>query len=133
MINIENQIITKVSTELSKTYKSIEVSSEEDRVPASFPFVSIIETDNYTYSSTIDSGSNENHVQVTYTVNVYSNKTSGKKSQAKKIMSVVDEVLLKLGFTRSMLNPVSMNDATICRYVARYSAVVSKDELIYRR
>ncbi len=133
MINIENQIITKVSTELSKTYKSIEVSSEEDRVPASFPFVSIIETDNCTYSSTIDSGSNENHVQVTYTVNVYSNKTSGKKSQAKKIMSVVDEVLLKLGFTRSMLNPVSMNDATICRYVARYSAVVSKDELIYRR
>ncbi len=132
MINIENQVVTKVYNELVKSYKSIEVSSEEDRVPSSFPFVSIMETDNYSYKSTITSSSNENHVNVTYEVNVYSNKTSGKKTQAKKIMSIVDDVMLNLGFNRNTLNPVSLNDATICRYVARYSAIVGKDETIYR-
>lgn len=132
MINIENQIVTKVYNELVKSYKSIEVSSEEDRVPTSFPFVSIMESDNYSYKSTITSSCNENHAVVTYEVNVYSNKTSGKKTQAKKIMSIVDDVLLNLGFSRSTMNPVSLNDATICRYVARYSAIVGKDETIYR-
>jgi len=39
-----------------------------------------------------------------------------------------------LGFTRIVLNPVpDMNDATIYRMVARYRAVVSRDEIIYRR
>lgn len=132
MINIENQIVTKVYNELVKSYKSIEVSSEEDRVPTSFPFVSIMESDNYSYKSTITSSCNENHAVVTYEVNVYSNKTSGKKTQAKKIMSIVDDVLLNLGFSRNTMNPVSLNDATICRYVARYSAIVGKDETIYR-
>lgn len=132
MINIENQIVTLVANKLTETYKNIEVSSEEDRVPSTFPFVSIIETDNYSYNSTVDSGSNENHVNVTYEVNVYSNKTSGKKSQAKKIMSIVDETLLNLGFSRNTLTPISMSDATICRYTARYGAVVSTQEKIYR-
>ena len=68
-----------------------------------------------------------------YEVNVYSNKTSGKKSECKEIIAVIDDILLGLGFTRTMKNPVSMDDATIYRMVTRYTAIVSTNQTIYRR
>lgn len=68
-----------------------------------------------------------------YEVNVYSNKTSGKKAECRAIAAVIDDILLGLGFTRTMKNPVSMDDATIYRMVTRYTAVVSIDQTIYRR
>jgi hypothetical protein len=69
-----------------------------------------------------------------YEVNVYSNKKSGKKSECKKIISIIDEEMSALGFTRIMLQPIpNMDDATKYRMTARYRAVVSKDKVIYRR
>ena len=50
------------------------------------------------------------------------------------IASIVDEELLKLGFSRTMLNPIpNMEDATIYRMKGRYTAIVSKNHVIYRR
>jgi hypothetical protein len=71
---------------------------------------------------------------VTYEVNVYSNKQTGKKTECKNIAAVVDEILLAMNFTRSMLEPVpNMADATIYRMTGRYTAVISKDKKLYRR
>lgn len=133
MIDIENEIFTKIATELRTQFQGINVYGDEVRTPSSFPCVSVVEADNYTVKTTQDSGSNENHANLMYEVNVYSNKTSGKKAECKEILSVVDEILLGLGFTRTMKNPVSMDDATICRMVTRYTAIVSKNQTIYRR
>ena len=67
----------------------------------------------------------ENGVDVMYEINVYSNRTQGKKEQAKSIMDVVDATMADLGFTRTYRNPVpNFNDATIFRLVARYEATV---------
>lgn len=56
-----------------------------------------------------------------YEVNVFSNKTGYKKSEAKAIMDTIDDQFAALGFTRTMCNPVSnLQDATIYRIVARY-------------
>ena len=69
-----------------------------------------------------------------YEVNVYSNKTSGKKSECKSIIALIDSKLGELGFTRTMLNPIpNEENATVHRMVARYRAVISKDKTIYRR
>ena len=133
MIDIENEVFTKIATELRSQFSGINVCGEDVRTPSSFPCASIVEADNYTVKRTQDSGSNENHAQLMYEVNVYSNKTSGKKSECKAILSVIDNIFLGLGFTRSMKNPVSMDDATIYRMVARYTAIVSKNQTIYRR
>ena len=39
--------------------------------------------------------------------------SSGKKTECKEIIAVIDNILLGLGFTRTMKNPVSMDDAMI--------------------
>lgn len=133
MIDIENEIFTKIATELRSRFSGINVYGEDVRTPSSFPCVSIVEADNYTVKQTQDSGSNENHAYLMYEVNVYSNKTNGKKTECKEILTATDDILLGLGFTRTMKNPVSMDDATIYRMIARYTAIVSQNQTIYRR
>lgn len=133
MIDIENEVFTKIATELRSLFTGINVYGEDVRSPSSFPCVSIVEADNYTLRRTQDSGSNENHANVMYEVNVYSNKTSGKKTECKEIFAAIDEIMLGLGFTRSNKNPVTMDEATIYRIVGRYVAIVSTNQTIYRR
>jgi hypothetical protein len=133
IIDIENEVFTKIATELRSQFTGINVYGEDVRSPSSFPCVSIVEADNYTVRRTQDSGSNENHANLMYEVNVYSNKTSGKKTECKEIFAVIDEIMLGLGFTRSNKNPVTMDEATIYRIVGRYVAIVSTNQTIYRR
>ena len=134
MIDIESEIFDIISKKVRGMYKSIFMTGEYVKSPPSFPCVSIIEMDNQIYRNTRTSNYIENHSQVMYEVNVYSNKTSGKKSEAKKILSIIDTVFEKLGFTRIMVSPVpNEQDATIYRIVARYRAIISKEKVIYRR
>ena len=134
MIDIENEIFSIISEKLRAKHQGIYISGEYVKSPPSFPSVSLIEMDNEIYRSTRTNESIENHVQVMYEINVYSNKIKGKKTEAKSIMSVIDNEFARLGFMRIMYNPIPNElDATIYRLVARYRAVVSKDKVIYRR
>lgn len=134
MIDIENVIFNRVATKVRDKYPGIYMTGEYVKSPSSFPAVSLMEMDNATRTDTIDSGSNENHANVMYEVNVYSNKTTGKKSECKAIIALIDEEMLALGFARNTLTPVpNMNDSTIYRMVGRYRASVSADMKIYRR
>ena len=138
MIDMEDDIFDEVS---EKVYAAFEkkcpdllIMSEYVKSPPSFPCVSLIETDNQVYRNTRDSGCIENHAQVLYEVNVYSNKTSGKKAECKALAAFIDERLLELNFTRTMLEPVpNQDEATIYRMLGRYRAVISKNKTIYRR
>ena len=134
MIDVENELYTIVATAVREVYPDISMSGEYVMSPSSFPHISLVEMDNFAYDRTRTSESTENHASVLYEVNVYSNKTVGKKSECKKIIALIDKVLCNLGFTRTMLNPVpNMNDATVYRMTGRYKAVISKDNIIYRR
>ena len=68
-----------------------------------------------------------------YEVNVYSNKTQGKKTECKKILREADAVLQSLGFIRLSTTPVEMSSPTIYRLAIRYSAIISKELKTYRR
>jgi len=134
MIDIETEVFSFVSSVVRKKYPKIYMTGEYVKSPPSFPCVSLIETDNQIYRNSRDSANIENHAQVLYEVNVYSNKMSGKKSECKAILSLIDTQMEKLGFTRTLMNPVpNEEDATIYRMVARYRAIVGKDKTIYRR
>lgn len=134
MIDIENEIFDTVSTVVRTEYPDIFMTGEYVKSPPSFPCVSLIEIDNQSYRKTRDTASNENHAQIVYETNVYSNKTSGKKAECKAIISLIDSELEKLGFTRTLSNTIpNEDDATIYRMVARYRAIVSKNNTIYRR
>ena len=134
MIDVENEIFSKVAESVRAVYPSAFVSGEYVRTPPKFPFVSLIEMSNTAYDRTQSSGGLENHASVMYEVNIYSNKKSGKKSECKAIATLIDNELAALGFSRTMLQPIpNMDDATIYRMTGRYTAVISKDKKLYRR
>lgn len=134
MIDIENEVFSEVAKKLRAKYSKIFVTGEYVKSPPSFPCVSIVEIDNAVYRRTQTTSYQENHVAVTYEVNVYSNKTKGKKAECKEIIGLIDETLMSLNFNRTMLEPVpNQADATIYRMLGRYRALVSKDKMIYRR
>lgn len=134
MIDIERAVFGAIVTKVHERYPDIYMVGEYVKSPPSFPAVSLVEMDNSVRTDTIDSGSYENHAYVMYEVNVYSNKITGKKSECKAIIALIDQEMLALGFARVTLTPVpNMNDSTIYRMVARYRATVSADHQIYRR
>lgn len=133
MIDIESEVFDDVSKAVRNEYPNVYMTGEYVRVPPSFPCVSLIEADNQIYRNTRDSGHIENHVQVIYEVNVYSNKTKWKKTECKAIISLIDSRMESLGFTRIILTPVSNAQDGIYRMVGRYRAIVSRDKTIYRR
>ena len=134
MIDIESQVFDRIATRLRETFDGIYVTGEYVKTPSSFPAASLVEMDNTPLTRTQTSDSVENHAVLMYELNVYSNKTAGKKTECKKIAAIVDEEMAAMGFTRTMLNPIpNMDDATIYRITGRYRAVVSKDHTITRR
>ena len=134
MIDVENDIFNAVATVVRAKYPDIYMVGEYVKTPPRFPCISLVEMDNQSYQKTEDSGSSENHVSVMYEVNIYSNKTVGKKTECKEIAAVIDEQMVALGFARTMLQPIpNLDDATIYRMVGRYSAIISKNKIIYRR
>lgn len=134
MINVENEIFNIIAKAVRNAYPQASVVGEYVKSPPKFPCISIVEMDNTAYERTQTSGSLENHADVMYEVNVYSNKTSGKKSECKAIASLIDNEFATLGFSRTMLQPIpNVDDATIYRMLGRYRGVVSKDKVVYRR
>ena len=134
MIDIENQVFDRIAMKVREQFPDIFITGEYVSSPSSFPAVSLVEMDNSVRESTMDSGSNEKHANVMYEVNVYSNKTAGKKSECKAIMALIDRELIAMGFVRSTLTPVQNEyDSTIYRMLGRYRAAVSSDYKIFRR
>jgi hypothetical protein len=132
MIDVESQVYTKVATALRAVYADILVMSRTIFEPAEYPCVCIEQTDSFAVLQTRDSASNENHMEIAYTVNVYSMKENTAKSEAKAIMAIVDDTMTAMGFTLAGCVPVSMGEAQKYRLTARYRAIVGRDETIYR-
>lgn len=131
MIDIENMLFTKVKDDLPKTVKTGAMYSKSQ---SEFPLVTLVVVDNTVYDRFINSARIENAVDIMVEVNVYSNKTSGKKEECKKLLKIVDETLSGLNLVRTFCQPTpNLEDATVYRITARYRAIVDKDLNIYRR
>ena len=131
MIDIENDVFNNAAQVLRAAHSGIYVVGEYVETPARFPAVTIVEADNRVVQR-MRTLNIENAVLSMFEVNIYSNKASGKKSEAKAIANTVDEFFSSIGYTRTMRNQVpNLNDATIYRIVCRYEANVDKDLWIY--
>lgn len=133
MIDVESKVYTPIAVALRDAFSGIFVSGEYVKAPSSFPHVSLVEMDNCTSADRLDTADEERFSTLMYEVNVYSNKTSGKKSECKKIIGFIDDLMYKMNFKRLSLAPVpNMDDATIYRMTARYR-VETDGENFYRR
>lgn len=124
MIDVENIIFTELATALRAAYNGISVYGEYVEVPATFPCVTIVESDNQVLKQTRDLSGVEHYAKVMYEINVYSNKANGKKSQAKEISNMIDGMMTDLLFTRTFRGQTPNIDRTIYRITLRYEAVV---------
>ena len=132
MIDLENDIFDYAAKALRAAHTGIDVAAEYVEMPAKFPHVSIVEADNRVLER-MRTNNIENAIQSMFEVNIYSNKASGKKSEAKAIANTLDEVLSGIGFTRTFREQVpNLRDATIYRIVCRYEAVIDKSFVIYQ-
>ena len=132
MIDIEAYVFTPVAQAVRAAYDGAFVSGEYVQAPAKFPHISIVEQDNYMSVNRLDNSNTEKYATVMYQVDVYTNKTSGKKKQAREIMSLVDSMMYAKNFTRISMTPVpNYADATIYRLTARYRAETD-GEALYR-
>ena len=133
MIDIETILFSTIAGALREKYSNILVAGEYTDTPARFPAVTIVEIDNSVLQRmTTYAPHMENAASVAYEINVYTNTIGYKKSEAKGIMQTIDDEFAKLGFTRTMCNPISnLQDATIYRMIARYEGIVDKDYTIY--
>lgn len=119
--DIENAVFDPIAKAIRDEFPGTSVTGEYVRAPSRFPHVSIVESDNY--MSNLDSSDSERFSTVMYEVNVYSNKASGKKAEAKAILGLVDGMMYDLNFTRIAMTPVpNLEDSTIYRLTARYRA-----------
>ena len=131
MIDCENEVYTRVVTVLREKFPGIDLTGDYTKAPSSFPHVSITQSDNAVIAERT-TGTKE-MAQVMFEVNVYSNLQPGRKTECKKIMKVIDEVLFGMNFRRMVLTPVpNMEGATIYRLTARYR-VAPDGNNFYRR
>jgi hypothetical protein len=136
VIDCENEVYSTVVAALRAKYPSMNPSSgEKQPTPADMPAAVGREMDNSTYLRSLDSSGQENHATVMWQWEAYSNKSSGKKSECKSIMAIIDDEMQDMGFVRIGSSPAEVPNAdkTIYRMVARYRATVSKDKTIHRR
>lgn len=133
MIDIENQIYTPIAEALRGEFPGISVSGQYVPAPSSFPFVSIVEQDNYSESEHLTSSDRESFATLMYEVTVYSDKATGKKAVCRNIMKFIDDLLYAKNFKRLSLSPIpNLENATIYRLVARYRVETDGTNL-YRR
>lgn len=134
VIDLEAEVYDAVSGAVLARFPDALTVAEYVRAPARFPCVSIVEMDNIAYERTQDSASLENHARVMFEVNAYSNKQFGKKAECRALAASTDAAFARLGFTRTFMQPVpNLEDATIFRIIARYTAVIAQNKTIYGR
>lgn len=131
MIDIEADVYDACTKRLRAEHPGINVSAEYAETFTKFPAVTIVEADNRVVES-MRTLNIENAILSMFEINIFSNKVSGKKSEAKAIANTVDEFFSSIGYTRTFREQVpNLRDATIYRIVCRYEATVDKDYWIY--
>lgn len=134
MIDILNEVFTAVATAIRKDRSDVFVSGEYTRSPSKFPTVTLDEISNVTVGALVDSSDEEKYSALTYRLQVFSNKTSGKKAEARALFVTADSVMLSLGFRRiTYTTTPEIYQSTIYSIAATYEAVVDANGVIYKR
>ena len=129
-----NEIFTLVAKELRSAYPGIFVTGEYTRQPSKFPTVTLDEIENIAAENLLDSSRQENFSALSYRMQVFSNKESGKKVEARKIFATADQEMRQLGFRRiSYTTTPEIYESTIYSITAIYEAIVGSDGVIYKR
>ena len=134
MIDVNNEIFTSVATSVRDNHTGCTVTGEYTRKPSKFPTVTLDETQNVMVDKLEDSSNTEKFAGVTYRLQVFSNKQTGKKAEARSIFATADAEMRRMGFRRvTYTTTPEIYDSTIYNINATYEAVVSSAGYVYTR
>lgn len=134
MNDFMNEIFTAVAVPVREAHPGVNVSGEYTRKPSAFPAVTLDEIENVVVESLEDSSNEETYSGLTYRLQVFSNQTRGRKSEARSIFATADSVMRRLGFHRVTYTVTpEIYESTIYSITATYEAIISADGVIYRR
>ena len=134
MIDYLNEIFTAVAAPLRETHKGITVTGEYTRRPSLFPTVTLDEIENVVVDKLEDSSAAEQFSGLTYRLQVFSNKQSGKKAEARAIFATADSTMRGLGFRRiTYTTTPEIYESTIYSITATYEAIARADGVLYKR
>lgn len=134
MIDYQNEIFTNIATAVRSRHEGTTVTGEYTRSPSNFPTVTLDEVENVTVWDLVDSSRTEKYSGLGYRLQVFSNKTGGKKAEARAIFSTADKAMLDLGFRRiAYTTTPEIYDSTIYSIMATYEAIVDTNGVLYKR
>lgn len=129
MIDVEIDVFNYVYPYVSSLVPAGCFKSMYVPAPPKFPFATLMEIDNYTDTKNRSSAREEDFAIVAYEAEAYALD----KLQARKVMNAINQGMNDLGFTRiSMQSVMNLADSTIHRIVARYTAAVDTNKVVYR-
>ena len=134
MLDFNNEVFTAVAVRVRDKHVGTTVTGEYTRKPSKFPAVTLDETQNVMVDRLEDSSKIENFAAVTYRLQVFSNKQTGKKAEARAIFATADAQMRHMGFQRvTYTTTPEIYDSTIYSISATYEAVVSAAGYVYKR
>lgn len=134
MIDVNNEIFQAVATVARNNHTGITVTGEYARQPSKFPMLTLDETQNVMVDQLEDSTNEEKFAGVTYRLQVFSNKQSGKRAEARAIFATADAEMRRMGFRRvTYTTTPEIYESTIYSITATYEAVVSTAGYVYKR
>ena len=134
MIDYQNEVFTNVATDVRSTHEGTTVTGEYTRSPSKFPTVTLDEFENVMVDALRDSSHEEKFAGLGYRLQVFSNKTSGKKAEARAIFATADTVMRRMGFRRiTYSTSPEIYDSTVYSITATYEAIVDVNGVVYKR
>lgn len=134
MIDFMNEIFNTFAKSVRAAHSGVTVTGEYTRKPSKFPCVTLDETQNVMVDSLEDSSDEEKYAGLSYRLQVFSNKTNGKKAEARAIFATADKIMRGWGFRRiSYTTTPEIYESTIYSITANYEAVADVNGVIYKR
>ena len=134
MIDVNNEVFQTVAAAVRNNHTGTTVTGEYTRRPAMFPTVTLDETQNVMVDQLEDSSNEEKFAGVSYRLQVFSNKQSGKRAEARAIFATADTEMRKMGFRRKTFTTTpEIYESTIYSITATYEAVISAAGYVYTR
>ena len=114
-------------------FPTIQLRSEEFSGEPTFPVAFLWEIGNKTHERTM-TGNLENHAEITLECQAYSNKFTARGAEARRIIDIVNQVMMQRGFVRFDSRPLTnIADQTIARHIGRWRGVVDPNHVTFRR
>ena len=134
MIDQMNEVFTAVAKTVRKAHTGTTVTGEYTRTPSKFPAVTLDEIQNVMVDYLEDSSNEEKFSGVTYRLQVFSNKQTGKKAEARAIFATADAEMRRMGFRRvTYTTTPEIYNSTIYSITATYEGIVSAQGYVYKR